>query len=90
MQLPSILCAAFSILSVTPLIFCVTDFVSAKKENVSIDLWHKILLRLSNRIVGLDLAPFSEMVENHCCRSTKNVNYHNILLSTVRMMKPGL
>jgi len=59
-------------LSVTPLIFCVTDFVSAIKQNVSIDL------RFSNKIVGLDLTPFSEMVENHCCRSKKNVSYHNI------------
>jgi len=56
---------------------------------VSIDLWQKNLVRLSNKIVGLDFAPFSEMVENHCCRSTKNVNYH-ILLSIVRMIKPGL
>jgi len=22
-----------------------------------------------------------EIVENHCCRSKKNLNYHNILLS---------
>jgi len=41
----------------------------------------KIFLRLSNKIVGLDLAPFSEMFENRCCRSKKNVNYH-ILLSS--------
>jgi len=47
-------------------------------------------VRFSNKILGLDLAPFSEMVENHCCRSTKNVNYHNILLSIVSMIKPGL
>jgi len=26
-------------LSVTPLLICVTDFVSAIKQNVSIDLW---------------------------------------------------
>jgi len=38
-------------------------------------------MRLSNKIVDLDLTPFSEMVENHCCRSNKNVNNHNILLS---------
>jgi len=42
----------------------------------------KVLVRLSNKIVGLDLAPFSEMVENHCCRSKKNVNYRNIILSS--------
>jgi len=36
--------------------------------------------RLSNKIVGQDLGPFSEMVENHCCTSKKNVNNHNILL----------
>jgi len=23
-----------------------------------------------------------EMVEDHCCRSKKNLNYHNILLSS--------
>jgi len=39
-------------------------------------------MRLSNQIVGLDLVPFSEMVKTHCCRSRKNVNYHNILLSS--------
>jgi len=39
-------------------------------------------MRLSNKIVGLDLAPFSEMVENHCWRNKKNVTYHNILLSS--------
>ena len=37
---------------------------------------------LSNKIVGLDLAPLSEMVATHRCRSKKNVNYHNILLSS--------
>jgi len=37
---------------------------------------------LSSKIVGLYLAAFSEMVENYCCRSTKNVNCHNILLSS--------
>jgi len=73
MQLQSILCAAFSILSVTPLIFCVTDFVSAKKQNVSFDLWQKILVWVSSKIVGLDLAPFNEMIENRCCRNTKTL-----------------
>jgi len=33
-----------------------------------------------NRRFGL--GSFSEMVENHWCRSKKNVNYHNILLSS--------
>jgi len=28
------------------------------------------------------MAPFSEMAENHCCKSKKNVNYHYILLSS--------
>jgi len=51
----------------------VTDFVSAIKQNVSIDLWQECLCD-SNKIVGLDLGPFSEMVENHCCWSKKNVN----------------
>jgi len=31
-------------------------------------------------MVGLDLAPFSEMVDNHCCRSQEN--YHSILVSS--------
>jgi len=39
-------------------------------------------MRLSSKIVGLDLAPFSEMAEKHCCRSKKNLNYQNILLSS--------
>jgi len=42
----------------------------------------KLFVRLSNKIVGLDLPPFSEMVENRCCISKKNLNYHNILLSS--------
>jgi len=37
---------------------------------------------LSNKMVGLDLAHFSEMLENHCCRSKKNLNYYKILLSS--------
>jgi len=31
-------------------------------------------------MVGLDLALFSKMVKNHCCRSKKKINSHNILL----------
>jgi len=49
---------------------------------VSIDLWKNVLERPSNKIVGLGLAPFSEMVVNDCCRSKKKHNYHNILLSS--------
>ena len=65
------------------LIICVADFVSCMKQNVSIDLQVlKFLVCLYNKIVGLDLSPFSEMVENHCWRSKKNANYHNILLSS--------
>jgi len=30
-------------------------------------------VRLSKKIVGLDLAPFSEKVENHWCRLWKGV-----------------
>jgi len=45
-------------------------------------LWKKFLVRFSNIIVRLDLAPFSEMVENHCCRSEKSVNDNIILLSS--------
>ena len=62
--------------------FCVTDFVSAMKQNVSIDLWKIFLVPPPNKIVGLDLAPFSGMVVNHCCRSKNRRNYHNILLSS--------
>jgi len=25
-------------------------------------------VQLSNKLIGMDLAPFSVMVENHCCR----------------------
>ena len=39
MQLSSILCAALSSLTITPLILCVTDFINAIKENVSLDLY---------------------------------------------------
>ena len=42
----------------------------------------ELFCALSNKIVDLDLAPFNEMVENHYCRSKKNVNCHNILLSS--------
>jgi len=52
------------------------------KQNVSIDLWKIFLVPPPKKIVGLDLAPFSEMVVNHCCRSKKRRNYHNILLSS--------
>jgi len=38
------------------------------------------LVRLSN--IGVDLASFSEMFENHCRRSKNNINCHNILLSS--------
>jgi len=79
MQLPSILCVALS--RVTPLIFCVTDFVSAIKNETCQLTCGKILVRLINRIVDLDLVPFNEMVENRCCRSKKHVNYHIFLSS---------
>jgi len=51
--------------------FCVTDFVSAIKQNVSIDLWKFFLVPPPNKILGMDLVPFSEMVVNHCCKSKK-------------------
>jgi len=73
---------------VTPVIFCVTGFVRAIKRNVSIDMWKKIV-RPSNKVVGLDLAPFSEMVVNHCCRSKKNVTT-TASYFLVRMIKSGL
>jgi len=57
---------------------------------LSLDLLQKILVRLSNKIVGLDLAPFSEMVENHCCRSKKQVTTTTSYFLLVRMIKPGL
>jgi len=34
------------------------------EQNVQTDLWQNFFVRLSNKIVGLDLPPFSEMVEN--------------------------
>jgi len=61
--------------------FCVTDFVSAIKQNVSIDLWKFFLVPPPNKILGMDLVPFSEMVVNHCCKSKKRPNYHSIFLS---------
>jgi len=57
----------FVLLLAVSLIICVADFVSCMKQNVSIDLQVlKFLVCLYNKIVGLDLSPFSEMVENHC------------------------
>jgi len=41
---------------------------SAIKQNVSIDLCHKFVVRFSNKILGLDLALFSEKVENYCLK----------------------
>jgi len=32
------------------------------KQNVSIDLWKKVLVQPPNKIADPDLAPFSEMV----------------------------
>jgi len=40
---------------------------------MSVDLWKIVLVPPRNNIVGLDLAPFSEMVVNHCCRSKKDI-----------------
>jgi len=42
--------------------FCVTDFVSAIKQIMSIDLWKIFLVRPSNKIAGPYFAPFSEVV----------------------------
>jgi len=33
------------------------------------------LQRLSNKVVSLNLAPFSEMVENHCFRLRENKSF---------------
>jgi len=46
-------------------------------------------MRPSNKIIGMDLAPFREMVVKHCCKSKKNVTTtaSNVL---ARMIKPGL
>ena len=68
MRLPSTLCALFKSLSIKPLRLCVTDFVllfcyKTKRINW---LVFKVLVRLSNKVVSLDLAPFIEKVENHC------------------------
>jgi len=69
----------------------VTDFVSAIKQNVLIVLCQSFLVRLSNKIVGMDLSPFSEMVENHCgaveVRKTLTTTTSYFL---VRMIKPDL
>jgi len=42
-----------------------------KNKTYQLTCGKKILVRPSKKIVGLDLAPFSEMVVNHCCRSKK-------------------
>ena len=47
-----------------------------------IDLRKIFLVPAPNKIVGLDLVPFSEMVVNHCCRSKRRRDYHSILLSS--------
>jgi len=36
------------------------------------DLRQKFLVRLFNKIVSLDLAPFSEKVENHCSNTIRS------------------
>ena len=45
-------------------------------------------MRLSNKIVGLDLTPFSKMVENHCCRSNKNVGNFSGGLEAIAPVAP--
>jgi len=69
--------------------------LSSIKQNVSIELCWKFLVRRSNKIVGLDLASFSEKVESHWCRlwkwvvtahpcrsSTPTANGHGLTLPT--------
>jgi len=46
-------------------------------------------VRLGKNIVGLDLAPFSEMVVNHCCRSKKDITT-TASYFLAKMIKPGL
>jgi len=41
---------------------------------------YKILARLSNKVVGLYLAPFSGKVENHWCRLWKRAVTAHILV----------
>ena len=59
-------------LSVIHLTFCAAGFVSAMKQRVN---WFvgKVSVWLCNKIVGLDLAPFSEMVENHLSQLSSGV-----------------
>jgi len=64
MRLANILCAAFSSLSITPLIFCVTDLVLQRNKTCQLTCVKIFLVRLSNKVVGLDMAPCSEKVEN--------------------------
>jgi len=43
------------------------------QQNVSIDLWKILLVPPPNKIVGLDLVPFSEMVVNHVVEAKTDV-----------------
>jgi len=56
MRLTSTLCAAFSNLAITPLLFCVTDFVLQSSKTCQLTCVKISLVRLSNEVVRLDLA----------------------------------
>jgi len=59
------------------------------KQNVSIDMWKNLLVRPAIKIVGLDLAPFSEMVVNTVVEVKKTLTTAASYF-LVRMIKPDL
>jgi len=64
MWFPRTLCAAFNRLSMNSVIFCVTDFVLLSRKTCQLTCGEVSLVRLSHRVVSLDLASFCDKVEN--------------------------
>jgi len=73
-RFPGTLCAALSNLSIKPLIICVTDFVLLKNKTCELNCLKISLVRLSNEVVTLDLAAFSEKVEKLCSKPLMFIN----------------
>jgi len=63
MRLPSTFCAVLSSLSTKPPLFCVTYVLLLQNKTCHLTCVKIFLERLSNKILGEDLAPFSEKVE---------------------------
>ena len=69
MQLPSTLCAALSSLSVTPLIFCVTDYALLWSKSCQSTCVKISLVRPLTKPQAWVGAPFSEKIEKHCFKA---------------------